>query len=573
MNATRRRDTADLVYAPLGGAGEIGMNMYLYGFGTEKKREWIVVDVGIGFTGGETPGVDVVLPDTAEIEALGKAVKAIVITHAHEDHYGAVAELWRRLRLPVYATPFTAELLKGKLYEAGLEDQVPINVLGLGSPFTIGKFNLEYVTMTHSIPEPSALIIRTDAGTVLHTGDWKLDSDPVISPNTDIAKLEALGAEGCDAMVCDSTNVFRDGESPSESEVGRSLAEIIAGAKNRVAVTTFSSNVGRLISLIKAGQKAGRDVILAGRALHRNSAAARETGYMDGVGQLLDARDFADVPRHRCLAIVTGSQGESRAALSRIAAGTHPHIKFEAGDMVIFSSKNIPGNEKSIAHVENQLAEKGLEIINADRKLVHVTGHPRRGELKRLYEMVKPKLAVPMHGEYRHLVEHAAYTKELGVEQSLVVPNGSLARLAPGPGQIIGEVKSARLMRDGDILVPESDPAVRERRSLSFAGAVFVSIVLDEASGKLACDMEIHLLGIPEASEHSPDLDEKVEGAIDRALEKLPPARRRDPDHVAEMVRRSIRGAMREMWGKKPECRVAVAHVKSGSPKKRGKNR
>jgi len=559
MNA--RRNPGELVYAPLGGAGEIGMNLYLYGTGTSAKREWIIVDVGIGFTGGQLPGVDVVLPDTSHIEALGSAVKAIVLTHAHEDHYGAVAELWRRLKLPVYATPFTAELLKGKLYEQGLEDEVPLNVLGLGSPFKIGGFELEFITMTHSIPEPSGIIIRTDAGTVFHTGDWKIDDEPVISPNTDLDKLKALGDAGCDAMICDSTNVFRDGVSASESEVARSLSKIIASAKNRVAVTTFSSNVGRILSLIRAGQEAGRDIILAGRALHRITAAAEATGYLDSTGKLLDARDFDDVPRHRCLAIVTGSQGEPRAALTRIAAGTHPNIRLEPGDLVIYSSKNIPGNELAIAQVENRLAEKGIKIVNSDRHLVHVTGHPRRGELETMYGLVKPKLAVPMHGEYRHLVEHAALATDLGVPQTLVVPNGSLARLAPGPGQVIGEVPSGRLLRDGDLLVPEADPAVRERRSLSFAGAVFISLVLDRNSGNLASDTEIHLLGIPESSDYGPDLDELVDNAIDRALKKLPKDRRRDPDHVAEMVRRSVRGALRQAWGKKPETRVAVAHV------------
>lgn len=559
MNAKRNAD--EIVYAPLGGAGEIGMNLYLYGAGSERKREWIVVDIGIGFTGGETPGVDVVLPDVAALEKLGKAVKAIVLTHAHEDHYGAVADLWRRLKLPVYATPFTAELLRGKLYEAGIEDAVPLNVLGLGSPFKIGRFELEFVTMTHSIPEPSALVIRTDAGTVFHTGDWKFDDNPVIAPNTDLERLEQLGAEGCDAMVCDSTNVFRDGESPSETVIAKNLADIIAGAKNRVAVTTFSSNVGRMKSIIEAGRKAGREIVLAGRALHRMAAAAEKIGYLDGASRLLDQGDFKDLPKKRCLAIVTGSQGEHRAALSRIAAGTHPHVRLDPGDLVIFSSKNIPGNEKAIALVENRLAEKGVEIINADRHLVHVTGHPRRDELKRLYGMIKPKLAVPMHGEFRHLTEHVRLAKSLGVPETLVVPNGSLARLVPGPGGVIGELSAGRLLRDGDLLVPESDPAVRERRSLSFAGAIFISIVLDDRTGKPAAETEIHLLGVPEPIERGPDLDELVETAVEKAIESLPKARRQDGDHVSETVRRKVRAAMRDAWGKKPECRVAVAHV------------
>lgn len=562
MNASR--DPGEIVYAPLGGAGEIGMNLYLYGAGPERSREWIVVDLGIGFSGGELPGVDIVVPDTAHVESLGKAVKAIVLTHGHEDHYGAVAELWRRLKLPVHATPFTAELLKGKLYEAGLQDAVPLHVHGLGSPFEIGRFELEFVTMTHSIPEPSGLLIRTGAGTVFHTGDWKFDETPILLPNTDMERLERIGAEGCDAMVCDSTNVFRDGESPSETVIARSLAEIVAGAQQRVAVTTFSSNVGRIVAIIDAARRAGREVVLVGRALHRIAAAAEATGYLEGASRLLDADEFAELPRNRCLAIVTGSQGEHRAALSRIAAGTHPHVKLESGDMVIFSSKNIPGNEKAIELVENRLAAKGVEIINADRHLVHASGHPRRGEMKRMYEMVRPSLAVPMHGEFRHLAEHARLATEVGVPQALVVPNGSLARLAPLPGQIVGEVSAGRLLRDGDLHIPESDPAVVERRSLAFAGAIFISVVLDAGSGAVAADTEIHLLGVPEPTEHGPDLDEMVEQAVDKALDSLPRARRSDPDHVADTVRRAVRAAMRDGWGKRPECRVAVSHVKRG---------
>jgi ribonuclease J len=319
-----------------------------------------------------------------------------------------------------------------------------------------------------------------------------------------------------------------------------------------------------MISIIDAGRRAGRDVVLVGRALHRMAAAAEATGYLEGASRLLDQQDFSDLPRNRCLAIVTGSQGEHRAALSRIAAGTHPQVQLDAGDLVIFSSKNIPGNEKSIALVENRLAEKGIEIVNSDRHLVHVTGHPRRGELKRLYEIVRPELAVPMHGEYRHLTEHARFASEIGVPQSLVVPNGSLARLAPGPGAVIGQLSAGRLLRDGDLLVPESDPAVRERRSLAFAGAIFISIVLDAQTGAEVSDTEIHLLGVPEPIEHGPDLDEMVERAVEKALESLPRARRRDPDHVSETVRRAVRAAMREAWGKKPECRVAVAHVNGG---------
>ncbi|MHA1545026.1 MAG: ribonuclease J [Alphaproteobacteria bacterium] len=553
-----RKSASELVYLPLGGAGEIGMNLYLYGTGPASDREWIMVDLGIGFSGDTYPGVDVVVPDLSFIEAQRDRLGGIVLTHAHEDHLGALADLWRRLRVPVYATPFTAEMLKSKLENAGLLDEVEVNVLPLDARFKLGSFDLEFVSVAHSIPEPSALIIRTKEGTVLHTGDWKIDAAPVIGAPSDMGPFTRLGEEGCDAMVCDSTNVFRDGASATETEIADSLTKIIKGAKQRVAVTTFSSNVGRILSLARAGQRAGREIVVVGRALHRVIGAARATGYLADAGQFLSEQAFGDIARKKVLIMVTGSQGEPRAALSRIAASNHPNVVLEEGDMVIFSSKTIPGNEASVGRIENQLARLGVEVIEANRHLVHVTGHPRRDELARMYECVRPKAAVPMHGEHRHLVEHAKFAKSMGVKNALVVPNGTMARLAPGAAKIIDEVPVGRLLRDGDILVPEADAGVRERRKLADAGAVFVSIVLDE-QGAQADDAEIHLVGIPEFGRSGKDLGQVVERAVDKAIDKMSRARRRDADYVSEMVRRAARGALSREWGKRPICQVAVS--------------
>ena len=552
-------DADSLVYLPLGGAGEIGMNLYLYGYGSGDERQWIIVDLGIGFA-SELPGIEVVLPDTAFIEEQRKSLLAIVLTHAHEDHYGAVAALWRRLEVPVYATAFTAELLKGRLEEHGLEDAAPVTVLKPEARFQIGPFDLEYVTMTHSIPEPNGLIIRTEAGTVLHTGDWKIDDRPVIGSPTDEARLRALGEEGCDAMVCDSTNVFRPGESISETDVANTLAGIVADAPARVIVTTFSSNVARILSLAAAARKADREVIIVGRALHRIVEAARATGFLRGDERFLSDEEFGYLPPDKVLAIVTGSQGEHRAALARIASGTHPTVSLGDGDLVVFSARTIPGNEKAVGLIENKLAARGIASIDVDQQPVHVTGHPRRGELAQMYEWVRPSLAVPMHGEIRHLMAHAEYARSLGVPNSLVVPNGMMARLAPQPAAMVDTAHAGRLLRDGELVINESDPAIRDRRRLSNTGVVFVSLVIDDR-GDILIDPDVVQLGVPQANRDGVPFEDIIADAIDATLDALPRARRRDPDHLADVVRRAVRSEVGAAWGKKVECQVSVSQI------------
>lgn len=419
-----------LVFLPLGGAGEIGMNLYLYGCGRSDDTRWLMVDLGVKFGDDRDPGIDVILPDTAFIEAERGSLEGIVLTHAHEDHFGAVIDLWPRLRVPIYATPFTAAMLAAKLAERGMENQIPVTEVPLGGRLTLGPFDVEFITMTHSIPEPNALALRTPMGNVLHTGDWKIDERPMIGEPMAVDRLKALGAEGCRAMICDSTNVLREGISPSESDVAKGLAEVIAGAKRRVAVTTFASNVGRLRAVALAAKAADRQLVVVGRAMFRALNAAREAGYLGDFGEVLTERDYGYLPPEKVVCLCTGSQGEVRAALSRIADGTHPNITLNDGDMVIFSSRTIPGNEKPVAVVENNLAALGVELVTADDHPVHVTGHPRRGELAMLYDWVKPQSVIPMHGEMRHLVEHTRFARKQGVTDTVIARNGDIVRLA-----------------------------------------------------------------------------------------------------------------------------------------------
>ncbi len=413
MSRKSHAPKTDFVFLPLGGVGEIGMNLYLYGYGPEGAREWLIVDMGVTFGSEAEPGVDVILPDIRFIEEERRNIAGLLLTHAHEDHFGAVTDLWPALAgIPVYATPFTAEMLKSKLTEIGLVNGFPLQVIPMGDRRKIGPFDVELISMSHSIPEPSAVVIRTPLGAALHTGDWKLDDNPLTSAPTDSARLKALGNDGIAALICDSTNAIRDGVSPSEADVAVVLARLIREAPRRVAVTTFASNVARLGSVAKAARAAGRELVVVGRAMLRVIEAAQATGYLDPNLNFHDETVFAKLPPRKVVALCTGSQGEPRAALARIAQGEHPNVELEEGDRVIFSSRTIPGNEKAVSRVQNGLADLGTEVITDQDEAVHVSGHPRRGELEQLYGWVKPGIAIPMHGEGRHLEAHARTRRE-----------------------------------------------------------------------------------------------------------------------------------------------------------------
>jgi ribonuclease J len=550
----------ELVFAPLGGLGEIGMNCALYGYGPANARQWLMVDLGVAFAGEEMPGVDLLVPDLSFIEKAKKNLVGVVITHAHEDHIGALAELWPDLGAPVYLTRFAAGLAEARrLGEAGAP-KIPLKVVAPGDTVTIGPFVVEFIPVAHSIPESSALAIRTPAGLVVHSADWKIDSTPIIGPPTDEARFRALGDEGVLALVSDSTNILREGESPSERDVAKALALLVGNAKGRVVVTTFASNVARLRSAAEAGFAAGRQVCILGRAIERVVSVARECGMLDGVPAFLGMDAFERLPRERILALATGSQGEPRAALARIAGDEHPTAELNAGDTVIFSSRTIPGNEKAVGKIINAFVTAGIEVVTDRTALVHVSGHPRRAEVAKMYAWVRPKIAVPAHGEPLHLTEHADFARAQGVPQVLRAFNGDLVRLAPGDVCALGKVTSGRRARDGVILLPADQQCVGQRRRLSFAGVVSIAIALTP-KGEMAGDPDVMIAGLPERTREGAAIDALIDDAIFEAFESLPPGKRRDADVVSTAIERAVRGSVNAVWGKKPQVHVLVVEV------------
>lgn len=543
----------ELVLLPLGGAGEIGMNFNAYGFGPPDDRKWIVVDCGVLF-GREaaTPGVDLIMPDITFLAERREDVLGIIATHAHEDHIGAIHLLWPMLRCPVFATPFTARLIAGKLEEAQLTGRVKLNAVPLHGKLTLGPFDLEFVSITHSIPEPNAIAIRTPLGTVVHTGDWKIDHEPMLGENIDENRLRAIGDEGVLALVCDSTNALVEGHSGSEAQVRKALTDLLGTLKGRVAVTSFASNVARLDTIAKAAKKHGREIVLVGRAMHKIVQAAKEVGYLQDFPPIRDEDEADSLPPSRVLYMCTGSQGETRAALPRIAAGEHA-VKLGPGDTVIFSSRIIPGNELGIFELHNKLAALGVEVLSAEDHFVHVSGHPARGELAEMYSWIRPKIAVPVHGELRHMHAHARLAKSLQISQAVLVENGHMLRLAPGKAQVIDETPSGRIHLDGQVLVAEGLGLARVRRSLSYAGMIAVTLALD-GKGRMAGDPAIFLEGIP-APVH-----EAVRQAVDEAMRRYNPKKDDEAD-LREKVRRAARGAAEDAWGKKPITRVEVVVV------------
>jgi ribonuclease J len=550
----------ELIFLPLGGVGEIGMNLGLYGFGPARARRWLVVDFGVAFAHSDLPGVDLIFPDIAYLEERKSAIAGIVITHAHEDHFGALIDLWPRLRVPVYATAFTAGLLSAKLASEPSAAAIPVTLVKAGERVNVGPFDVEYINVAHSIPESNALAIRTPLGTVIHTGDWKLDDHPTVGLPTDEARLAAIGVEGVLALVCDSTNAMREGRSPSETDVAAELADIVKEAKGRVAFTTFASNVGRIKSIARAAQAAGRDVVICGRALRRAIDVATDLHMLDGMPPFLDEEAFQHIPRDKVVAVLTGSQGESRAALARVASGDHPRVELAAGDTLVFSARAIPGNEIDINRIVNGLAERGVHIITDRDRLVHVSGHPRRDELRKMYEWVKPSIAIPVHGEPMHLAAHARFARDLGVPEVARIRNGVTVRLAPDFATGVDVEEAGRLYKDGRLIDDLAGVGVPERRKLSFAGHVAVSLVTN-SKGEQLVDPDVMLTGLPRSDGSGRPMEEVVMDAVLSTFDTLPRPQKRDPDVLAEAVRRAVRSAVNEAWGKKPVCTVFVAVV------------
>jgi ribonuclease J len=545
----------ELVFTALGGLGEIGMNMALYGFGPTKKRQWLMVDCGVAFAGEDLPGVDLIFPDPGFIVSEKKNLLGIVITHAHEDHFGALADLWPRLGAPVYMTPFSANLLEARRLSEPGAPRIPVRGIAQASRFTLGPFDIECIPVAHSIPESMALAIRTPAGIVLHTGDWKIDETPIVGLPTDGNRLREIGDEGVLALVCDSTNVTREGISPSETEVRESLRQIILGAKGRVAVTTFASNVARMRAVAEAAAEAGREVILVGRAMDRVADVAGELGMLEGVATFRSAERFKSLARDKCVLLLTGSQGENRAALARVAEGEHPEISLDGGDLVIFSSRTIPGNEKAVGKIVNSLA-----ILSDRDALVHVSGHPRKEELRRMYEWVRPKIAIPAHGEALHLSLHRDFAKSMGVGQVIRAFNGDLVRLGPGDPVIAAQVPNGRLIKDGSLVLDLVSPTLAERRKLSFAGVVMIALALDER-GAMVSDIEIELIGLPVSDDEGEPMIEHVRDLVDEIFSSLPKGKRRDAGALRQAIERGVRAGIAEIWDKKPITKVLVLEV------------
>lgn len=545
----------ELVFLPLGGVGEIGMNLALYGYGEEGDRDWLIVDMGVSFAGPELPGADLILPDIRFLENERHNIRGLVLTHAHEDHYGAVMDLWPRLKIPVYATAFTAGLLETKRISDFDSYEIPVTVFKAGDKFQVGPFELEAIHVTHSIPDAVSLAISTPLGTVIHTGDWKIDPEPSLGAQTDEARFRAFGEKGILALVCDSTNAMVDGVSQTEHAVSESLKQIITDAPGRVAITSFSSHVGRVKSIALAAQEAGRQVLLVGRSMKRCALVAEELGYLEGVEPFLSEEDYAYVPRNKIVMILTGSQGEQRAALAKLSRDEMRDLALSPGDTVIYSSRAIPGNERAIIDTQNRLIDLGVKVITDHDALVHVSGHPRRNELLQMYEWVKPQILVPVHGEAAHLTAQGVLGANAGIKTVATIRNGDMLRLAPGSVDVVDEVPVGRIYKDGNLLGDADELGINERRKLSYVGHVAVSVQLDRHHD-LVDQPDLVAIGLPETNGRGELLEDLLMDGIESAILGIPKNRRRDGEVVREAVRRTVRSLCNEVWGKKPVVTV-----------------
>ncbi len=544
----------EVLYVPLGGSGEIGMNLGLYGH----AGRWVMVDCGLAFTDDGTAGVDLLMADPAFIAEQAERLDALLLTHAHEDHMGAIAWLWDRFRCPVYATPFAAGMLRTKLPEAGMTGRIPIHEVTPGQPFDAGPFTVTYITMTHSIPEPNLLALRSPPGLVVHSGDWKLDPAPLTGPEADEPALRVLGDEGVRALICDSTNVFTEGHARSEAEVKESLTELVGRYDGKVAVACFASNVARLKAIAHAALANGRQVALVGRSLWRVQEVARARGYLDGVPPFLTDYDANTLPDDRILYICTGSQGEPRAALARIASDTHPQVSLGEGDVVIFSSRVIPGNERPVSRLYNRLVRLGVGVVTDRDHFVHVSGHPARDDLRRLYQLLRPRIVVPQHGEMRHLLEHVRMAPEWGAEDAVLAQNGDIVRLLPDPAEVIAQAETGMLALDGGEAVRFDSDLLRCRRRMITNGAATATVVVDE-DGRLAAPPQLSAPGLVDG--HGDTLRDTIVKAIQRAVNEMPETERTNDEAVREAARLAVRRGFRNALGKKPETDVHVVRV------------
>jgi len=490
------KNNNELIFCPLGGSGEIGMNMNLYGYGEKNNHQWIIIDIGVGFVDDSVPGIDLMVPDPDFILQRKDDLLGILLTHAHEDHIGAIALLWPSLECPIYATPFTATLIKEKFREKKINIGSHLKIIELNGNVKIGPFDINYVTLTHSILEPNALQIKTPHGTLLHTGDWKCDTDPLIGKQMDEIKLKEIGKQGVLAMICDSTNIFTEGRSGSEKDVRESMLTVFENIKKKIIVTTFASNVARMETVFKCAEKVGRHLSLVGRSMHRIYNTARECGYLQNIKPPLDPRDAKKIPRDKIVYLCTGSQGEPLGAMNRIVNQEHPDVYLDEGDTVIFSSRIIPGNEKKLFKIHNQLVKNNINVISEENAFIHVSGHPGRDEMRDMYEWIKPKISIPVHGEHRHMKEHYDFATSLGVPQPMLIENGDMIRIAPGEPKIIDKVHNGKLYVDGNRVIDDQSRFLKDRKNIAHNGLMDVTLIISK-KGNLDRNPIINIKGLP----------------------------------------------------------------------------
>ena len=548
-----------LIFCPLGGSGEIGMNMNLYSYGNDNDQKWIIVDMGVTFADESVPGIDVIYPDPGFILEKKNDLLGIVLTHAHEDHIGAVAHIWPNLNCKIYATPFTAALIKEKFKEKKIDISNFLEIVQLNGKIELGPFHIDFVTLTHSILEPNGLSITTPSGTILHTGDWKIDPDPLIGKNIDKEKLEEIGRKGVLAMICDSTNVFNPGRAGSELEVRESLLKIIEGKTNRIAVTSFASNVARMESIFYCAKKTNRKISLVGRSMHRIYKAAKQCGYLQNLIEPLDPKDAKNISKGKIIYLCTGSQGEPMGAMNRIINGTHPDVFLETGDTIIFSSKIIPGNEKKLYKLHNEIVKNGIEVISEENAFVHVSGHPNREDLKDMYKWVRPKCVIPVHGEHRHMIEHINFAKEMQVPQTLRVENGDIIQFSSGKTpQIIDKAPSGKIYLDGSVSVTEDSKSIKERKNLSLNGYLEVTLIVTN-TGKIKKPI-ISFRGIPE-HEVSETFIFDIEDEITNICRTFSLQNKNQEKNLIEMLKQNCRKIVKNKTGKKPFTNINIARI------------
>tara|TARA_Y100000590_G_scaffold385784_1_gene458115 strand:- start:4442 stop:6106 length:1665 start_codon:yes stop_codon:yes gene_type:complete len=550
----------DFVFCPLGGSGEIGMNMNLFAYGNIENRKWIIVDIGVTFADDTVPGIDLIYPDPGFIVDKKRDLLGLVLTHAHEDHIGAIAHIWPKLQCNIYATPFTSLLIQEKFKEKKIDISKKLKVVKLNGNIQLGPFEIEFVTLTHSILEPNGLSIKTPSGTVLHTGDWKCDPNPLIGETINEKKLREIGDNGVLAMICDSTNVFSPGRAGSELDVRKSLLKIMENKQKRIIVTSFASNVARMESIFYCAEKIGRKISLVGRSMHRIYKAAKQCGYLKNLIEPIDPREAKKISREKIVYLCTGSQGEPNGAMMRISNYIHPDVLIESNDTVIFSSKIIPGNEKKLYKLHNQLVKNGIDVVSEENEFVHVSGHPNREDLKDMYDWVKPKSVIPVHGEHRHMIEHINFAKEMQVPYPVRVENGDVVQLYPGEKpKIIDKAPSGRMYVDGNISVGEDSQSIKDRRNLSYNGFLEITIIVNDI-GQIVKKPIISFKGIPNNGENS-DFIFELEDKIQDICKTFSLKNLRQEESLIEALKTNCKKTIKEKTGKRPYTNVNLVRI------------